>query len=107
MATGQVRPVTCLCPHKTLFTEPDGWLLLFTYVLLGCFHTIVVVVVEKRQGLKYSLSGPLEKNLGDHYFVPQPEDPNSNLILLPFCFTFSSEVLLHQVLLAPSPITMP
>ena len=107
MATGQVGPVTCDCAPMKLYLQDQmvGSCYSPTYCY-GCFHTIMVVVVEKPQGLKYSLSGPLEKKLGDPYFVPQPEGPNSNLILLPFCFTFSSESL-HQVLLAPSPITMP
>ena len=63
----------------------------------GCFHTTMVNVVEKPHGLKYSLSGPFRKSL----LIPIL-CPNSNPILLAFCFKFSNESL-HQILLAPSP----
>lgn len=67
----------------------------------GCFHTTMVNVVEKPHGLKYSLSGPFRKSL----LIPIL-CPNSNPILLAFCFKFSNESL-HQILLAPSPIAIP
>ena len=68
---------------------------MFYWGIVPGLHLHIATAAFTLQGQSWETTSPkiftgsLGKRLGDLYFMHQPECPNSNLILLAFCFKFS------------------